>query len=120
MVSDTRCSPLMFAEAELLPSLTHSFSSQKQQHAEKDLCLNRAGLFKNAWLHIAKDTFLRKTQTDPTALDKLTALPQPNWAFSVAGTNTTKSIPASKYIFRITANAFSSQMSTQKLSLPKT
>lgn len=66
MVSDTSCSPLVLAEAELLPPLTHLFSSQKEQRAEEHLCLNRAGLLKHAWLHIPKDIFLRKLQTDPT------------------------------------------------------
>lgn len=41
-------SPPMFAEAELLPSLTHLFSSQKEQRAEEHLCLNRPGLLKHA------------------------------------------------------------------------
>lgn len=42
----------MFAEAELLPSLTHFFSPQKEQHAGGHLCLTRAGLFKRTWLRI--------------------------------------------------------------------
>lgn len=106
MVSDMRCSPLMFAEAELLPFLTHLLFSKKKKRAEEHLCLNRAGLFKHTWLHVPKETCLKKTQTEPTALDKLTTLLQPNWAFSVAGTNRIKSTPTSKCIFRIMANTF--------------
>lgn len=116
-VSDTRCS-LVFAEAELLPSLTHLFSPEGAACREH-LCLSRAALFKHTWLHIPKDTFLRKLQPDPKALDKLTTLPQPNWAFSMAHTNKIKSTPTSKCVFRVTANTFSSQVSTQKLSLTK-
>ena len=50
MVSGTRRSTLVFAEAELLPSLSHPFSPQKEQHAGGHLCLSRAGLFKHTFM----------------------------------------------------------------------
>lgn len=69
MVSDRRHSTLVFAEAELLVPLTHSFSPEKEQHTGGYLCLSRAGLFKHTWLCICagapEDMLLMKAPNSP-------------------------------------------------------
>lgn len=79
MVSDTRHSTLVFAEAELLLSLTHSFSPQKEQHIGGPL--SEQGWFVQT--HMAtpfvpghlKTCSSWKLQIHPMAQDKLTTLP---------------------------------------------